>query len=485
MIIKGNVRQDGSSLGNYLLSEGRYAKNQQKNEGIEVWQASGFEQGDRLQDILNDFEHSAIGTQCEKALFHVQIRTGEGEHLSRDQFFETINRLEEKLELSGHERVVVAHTLDGQEHVHVVWNRIDHEQRKAADLHYYKNKSADLARELEKEFGLRELSPSKQQGKLSRDEERQAIRHGQAPQEIKDAIRDCWQQSDSGKAFSAALDEHGYMLAAGDRRDFVIVDEQGGTYSVARVTGSKATEVRNRLSDIDRESLPSVEDAKDIQFDRYHGNRSTRDEIEWEEGLAEAGIKKAKSDAVREREEKLKNWKNKTEKRHAHIMASIYSKADMVTVQQSAMRYLKEKHRYDRNKREQEEATVRLMEKIQRLEKEAQEREQTVIQPEKAKPGQTQHQPAPEAQQEQKLERQEERKTESQPDASTDFWASIRGMKKELQSEAKEEKRDRTEQTEYQQRKAERDAMREQLNPQQQRPDGRSRDDDDDYGRER
>ncbi|NMW18852.1 MAG: relaxase/mobilization nuclease domain-containing protein, partial [Chlorobiaceae bacterium] len=158
MIVKGNIRTNGSSLGSYLLSEGRFEKNKEKNERIEVWEANGFEQGDRIQDILADFEHSAAGTQCEKPLFHVQIRAGKDEQLTRDQFLESVNRLEEKLELTGHERVIVAHTLEGQEHLHVVWNRIDHEQEKAAELHYYKHKCTDLARELEKEFGLRELS---------------------------------------------------------------------------------------------------------------------------------------------------------------------------------------------------------------------------------------------------------------------------------------------------------------------------------------
>lgn len=490
MIIKGNVRKDGGSLGNYLLSEGRYAKNQQKNERIEVWQANGYEQGDRLQDILNDFEHSAIGTQCEKPLFHVQIRTGEGERLNREQFFETINRLEEKLELSGHERVVVAHTLGGQEHVHVVWNRIDHEQQKAADLHYYKNKSADLARELEREFGLRELSQSKQQGKLSRDEERQAIRHGRAPQEVKAAIRDCWQQSDSGQAFAAALEDKGYMLAAGDRRDFVIVDEQGGAYSVARVTGSKAAEVRNRLSDIERDNLPSVDEAKDIQFDRYHGNRSAREEMEWEDGLAEAGIRKAENDDLTKREKK-------TEKRHAHVMATLYSKADMVTVQQSAMRYLKEQHRYEQKKREYEAERARLEGRIKELEKKVQEQAEQDKEPKslqqkaqaqtKTQPSEPQrHEPTaqPELKQE-KQERKEERKPEKQQEAPTDFWALIRSMKTDTKETAKEEKRDRTEQTDERQRKATRSEFWEQINQSRTKPEGRSREDDDDYGRER
>ena len=114
--------------------------------------------GDTLQNILADFQHSAEGSQCEKPLFHVQFRHDDGETLTREQWLEGINRLEERLELTGHERVIVTHRLNGQDHVHVAWNRMNPETGKAAELHYYKHKCTDVARELEREFGLRELS---------------------------------------------------------------------------------------------------------------------------------------------------------------------------------------------------------------------------------------------------------------------------------------------------------------------------------------
>ncbi len=464
MIIKGNIRKDGGSLGNYLLCEGSFAKNLQKHERVEVWEASGIEYGDTLQNILADFDRSAIKTQCEKPLFHVQIRLDENEQLNREQFLESINRLEQRLELSGNERTIVAHTLEGEgPHVHIVWNRINYMQEKAAELKYFKNKCTDLARELEKEFGLRELSASKQNGKLSRDEERQAIRHGQAPQELKDDIRECWQESDCGKTFAASLEERGFMLAAGDRRDFVIVDEMGGTYSVARLTGSKAAEVRARLSDIDREALPGVEEAKDIQFDRYHGNRSAREEMEWEDGLAEAGIRKAEDDEIRERDEKRKNRERREGKKHAHKMAKLYSKADMVTMQQDAMRHLKELQRHAKIKQKHEAEKARLEDRIRKLEAERQGQNPTPA------PGD----PLPPLMQTTEPERQEERKEESQSEPTTDFWARVQKHKANEQ----EEKRDRTEQTDTRQNKAGRADFWERARQNREKQEGRDRDD--------
>ena len=489
MIVKGNIRTNGSSLGSYLLSEGRFEKNKEKNERIEVWEANGFEQGDRIQDILADFEHSAAGTQCEKPLFHVQIRAGKGEHLTREQFLESVNRLEEKLELTGHERVIVAHTLEGQEHLHVVWNRIDHEQEKAVELHYYKHKCTDLARELEKEFGLRELSAQKQQGKLSRDEEQQAIRHDEKPQEIKAAVRECWEQSDSGKAFVNALDERGYLLAAGDRRDYVIVDELGGTYSPARLTGSKAAQVRERLSDIDREALPSVAEAKEMQDDRAHGIKTAREQAQWEEALAKAAIEKAEQEAqakrLAEREEKYRQ-EELAKQRRERKAAKLYSKADMVSVQNDAQWFFKEKNRLKEQAQKEQARQEEQAKKYQaEQKKEQQEEAKTQAEPQQETQDHIQGKaPVQQQTQEKKVEKQEERKQEKQQEeqevsgSRRDFWQKMQSVR-DAREEARETKNANTEQTATQQRKAAREALREQSDQQRGRQGGagRTRDD--------
>ena len=489
MIIKGNIRTSGSSLGSYLLSEGRFEKNKEKNERIEVWEANGYEQGDRLQDILADIEHSATGTQCEKPLFHVQIRAGKDEQLTRDQFLESVNRLEEKLELTWHERVIVAHTLEGQEHLHVVWNRIDHEQEKAAELHYYKHKCTDLARELEKEFGLRELSAQKQQSKLSRDEEQQAIRHDEKPQEVKAAVRECWEQSDSGKAFVTALDDRGYLLAAGDRRDYVIVDELGGTYSPARLTGSKAAEVRKRLSDIDREALPSVAEAKEMQDDRAHGIKTAREQAQWEEALAKAAIEKAEQEAqakrLAQREEKYRQ-EELAKQRRERKAATLYSKADMVSVQNDAQWFFKEKNRLIKQAQKEQARQEEQAKKYQaEQKKEQQEEAKTQAEPQQETQDHIQGKaPVQQQTQEKKVEKQEERKQEKQQEeqevsgSRRDFWQKMQSVR-DAREEARETKNANTEQTATQQRKAAREALREQSDQQRGRQGGagRTRDD--------
>jgi hypothetical protein len=115
-----------------------------------------------------------------------------------------------------------------------------------------------------------------------RNEFEQARRLGTDLKAIRNAIRECWERSDSGKSFAAALEARGLILAHGDRRDFVIVDRAGGDHALSkRITGATAAETRARLADIDRARLPGVDMAKTMQreCDRRMPGSSDRPEI--------------------------------------------------------------------------------------------------------------------------------------------------------------------------------------------------------------
>ncbi|MEP3297880.1 MAG: hypothetical protein ABJO27_15650 [Pseudoruegeria sp.] len=73
-------------------------------------------------------------------------------------------------------------------------------------------------------------------------------------------IRQCWQQSDGKAGFAAALAEHGYALARGDRRGHVVVAIDGQVIAVARTVGVKTKEVRAKLGEAT--NLPSVTKAQ-------------------------------------------------------------------------------------------------------------------------------------------------------------------------------------------------------------------------------
>jgi hypothetical protein len=134
--------------------------------------------------------------------------------------------------------------------------------------------------ELEREFGLQQVRDHNRDRKIkppTYNEDQQARRKGQQLHEKRVAIRDAWECSDNGQSFTAAISEAGFVIAQGDRRDFVLVDELGSVYTIGkRTTGASAADVRAKLQDLDREQLPTVEEAKTIQRERMQEREADR-----------------------------------------------------------------------------------------------------------------------------------------------------------------------------------------------------------------
>ncbi|MBI3657344.1 MAG: relaxase/mobilization nuclease domain-containing protein [Acidobacteria bacterium] len=351
MIIKGKSRTGGAALGDYLLSEGRYAKNAHENERVEVWQAVGLAEGLTLQKILGSYELSAEQSRCQKPLYHVQLRTDEGEPLTREQWLAAVEKLEERLGLTGYDRVIVAHTKDEQAHVHVAWNRIDYQTGLAAELNHDARKRLDVARELERDFGLRELRRAGQ-GRLSQKEETFAIRHGKDPQLLKDIMQTCWRHAENGQEFTAHLDAYGMTLVKGDRRDFLIVDREGDYYAVTRVTGSRAKEVREKLSDLDREQLPSLQQAQAAAKEWQKGellklqavDRNRLEMKQWRE-LASLDERLTQKEEMRGRlqQGQQEDRDQRQQRKEARLAATLYDRGDLATMQRDAMKEIRER----------------------------------------------------------------------------------------------------------------------------------------------
>lgn len=263
MIIKNPApRGNAAQLADYLLHE-------KKNDRAELLEMRGWNMP-TLKGAFNMTEEIAHSkTRCENPFYHVSFRAAPGEVLTPEQWQICADRLEKKLGLDGHHRALVLHTYKGENHLHVVWDRIDAQTLIAANLWQDHTKSNEVARQLERELGLKQVPEKSHDREREPDpptmaEEQQARRKGQDLKDLRQSIRDAWQQSDSGKSFKAALEEKGFTLAQGDRRDYVALDTQGSVYSIGkRTTGASAAQVRERLKDLDRENIPTVEQARD------------------------------------------------------------------------------------------------------------------------------------------------------------------------------------------------------------------------------
>jgi hypothetical protein len=269
MIIKGNARAGAKSLAEHLLRA-------DTNERVELGEIRGTVAED-LFGALKEMEAVAICTRTSKAFYHASVNVPIEERLTPEQRAHAIERLEKELGLTDQPRAIVIHEKHGREHTHIVWSRIDFDHSRAIRMDHNYRTHEIVARELEREFGharvqgahIEREGSTRPERTPSHHDMQQGGRTGLTPKEVKEWVTEIWRGTDSGQAFKAAIEEPGWILARGDRRDFVIVDPVGGTHSLARrVEGAKAKDIRERMADVDIKLLPSVADARTQQLAR-------------------------------------------------------------------------------------------------------------------------------------------------------------------------------------------------------------------------
>lgn len=263
MIINGGSRSNGAFFARHLMRA-------DENERVDVVEMRGLG-AETVSDAFREMQAMARGTACKNFFYHANINTRADERLSPEQWAQAVDTLERELHLEGQPRFVVEHQKEGRTHCHVVWSRIDRDSFTTISdsLTYPKHERA--ARECEEAFG-HEAVPSvlvkdRETPRPERNpqdwESFRAADTGIDPKAMRAELTELWQHSDSGPAFAAALEERGYILARGDRRDFCVIDSAGDEHSLARrIAGVKAADVRARMADVDREVLPSVEEAR-------------------------------------------------------------------------------------------------------------------------------------------------------------------------------------------------------------------------------
>ena len=271
MVIKGKSVAGATRLAVHL-------ERTDTNERMELVELRGVAAED-LRGALKEMEAVASGCpNCTRPFYHASINTRADELLTPPQREQAIDRLEKELGLTGQPRAVVVHTKEGREHFHIAWSRIDLEtMRTISDSHNYR-KHEIVARELERAFGHERVQGAhierdgqpRPERTPSHKEHQQAERTGISPKEAREHITALWRRTDSGASFQAALEQSGWTLARGDRRDFVVIDPKGATHSLARrIDGAKAKDVRARMADVDMKRLPSVAEGKAIQYARH------------------------------------------------------------------------------------------------------------------------------------------------------------------------------------------------------------------------
>ena len=271
MIINGASRSNGAFFSRHLMRADH-------NERVSVVEMRGLMSAENVPDAFRELKQRAEGTACKNYFYHANLNTREDELLTPEQWAQAVNVLERELQLEGQPRFVVEHEKEGRTHQHVIWSRVDADTMTTIhDGHNYRRHEI-AAREIEEAFNLSPVEST-----LTRDKEAtprvergpqdwESFRAQESkidPKAMKAELTELWQHSDTGPAFAAALEERGYILARGDRRDFCVIDQAGDEHSLGRrLSGVKAAEVRARMADIDATALPSVEEGRELARQR-------------------------------------------------------------------------------------------------------------------------------------------------------------------------------------------------------------------------
>ncbi|MGJ8535498.1 MAG: relaxase/mobilization nuclease domain-containing protein [Alphaproteobacteria bacterium] len=256
MILKGSQRGNAKKLAVHLL-------NAEDNDCVEVHEVSGF-LSDDVTGAFKEVQAISKGTRCRQPFFSVSLSPPLNASVTIEMFEDAANRIAKVNGLTGQPRIIVFHEKEGRRHAHLVISRIDAETMTAKNLPHFKNKLQALSRDLFLEHkwklppGLRDRS-LKSPTNVTLAEWQAAKRRSKNAIDQKKLIQQCWAVSDGQAGFEAALKDHGYILAKGNRRGHVIVCHDGEVMAVARATGLKAKIVRERLGEADQ--LPSVEQA--------------------------------------------------------------------------------------------------------------------------------------------------------------------------------------------------------------------------------
>jgi hypothetical protein len=144
------------------------------------------------------------------------------------------------------------------------------------------------AMELEREFELSRTKPVREyddpRPRTLQDKEREK-RTGVDHDAMKQQLTEVWQKTQTGAEFKKEVEALGYVIARGDKVEYALIDPTGGIHSLSRrLEGVRAKDLRERFVDIDRQALPSVEQARQ-QLGNDRANGLDRNGEEWKRSL--------------------------------------------------------------------------------------------------------------------------------------------------------------------------------------------------------
>jgi MobA/VirD2-like, nuclease domain len=253
----------------------RHLEDVEKNERAELVSNNGLS-AETVPELFREMHGMAMGSKAKNYFYQANINPRADEHLTAAQRREAVATLGRNLGLEGQPHFVIEHEKAGRVHQHVVWLRVNLDTMKAipdsltAQIHERTSRELEIRFDLER--GQSILVPNRdfaRPERLAKKHERfRGAQSGIDTRAISAELKALRERSDSGQSFRAGMEAAGYVLARGDRRDYMVIDQAGHGHSLARRLGMKAEDVRAFMKGIDAGSLPSVAEATTRQMAR-------------------------------------------------------------------------------------------------------------------------------------------------------------------------------------------------------------------------
>lgn len=228
MIVKGRTRGGGRQLASYLLAMGQ-------NEQVELLYVDGqsqFAEQD-FRDLLGDFSLTEKLTRSRKGIYHASINPPEdfAHTMSKEDWQQAAQILAQELGFSDQRMAMVLHQKHGRQHLHVAFERYNHETGKSIPISHNYAKHLRAGRKMAQLFGLQPVP------------ERNPRR-----EPMKETLTRVWHETPDAKTFIREVKQHGYLVSKGYEKPYLVIDDTGRSFNLVRhLDGIKTKQVRERF----------------------------------------------------------------------------------------------------------------------------------------------------------------------------------------------------------------------------------------------
>lgn len=274
MVIKGKSCGHAKKLAQHLMRT-------DQNEQIDILELDESYAAPTIEAALLEYQALADNlTDAKHGLYEASLSPRDNEKLTPAQWEQVVDILADQLGLTGQPRIVILHQKKGREHVHAVFQRTDTEKMQVISdsfnypAHELAAREIEIAFSLEKTIGAhtREKGDPRPEQKFSREDHQKAERSGIDAASMKEQITAIYEEAKTGREFVRTLEENGFYLARGDKKNiFMVIDPQLEAHRLSStLKGHKMSEVKTMLHPLTTASFETVGSCKKRIMEQSH-----------------------------------------------------------------------------------------------------------------------------------------------------------------------------------------------------------------------